>query len=115
MLLQVESTVRRDRIVVGEDRLVLKPEHRQEPLVQDLLVETKERKDRALAPLGEAGRRAREVRIVRLEHRDRHAEDGGDLLDDLVATAEILRRELHWLQVNLTGEGDEPPSLVGAA
>ena len=107
--------VRRNRIVVGEDGIVLESEHRKQFLVERLLVKPEERQDRGLAPLGEPGRSAREVRIVRLEHRDRHAEHGCDLLDDLVATAEILRRELHRLEVDLTGERDELAGLVGTA
>ena len=115
MLLQVKRPVRRDRIVVGEDRLVLQAEHREELLVERLLVEPKHRQDGRFSPLGEAGLAAREVRIVRLEHRDRHAEDGCDLLDDLVATAKILRRERHRLEVHLSGERDELAGLARTA
>ena len=115
MLLQVERTVRRYRIVVGQDGLVLQAEHREQLLVQRLLVEPQERKDRRFPPLGEPGLGRREVRIVGLEHRDRHAEDGADLLDDVVSTAEVLGRERHRLQLDLSGQRDELPGLARTA
>ena len=86
---------------------VLEPEHREQRLVQLLLVHAAEREDRALSPLSEAGLSRCKVRVVRLQHRDRHAEDRRDLLDDLLATGEILRREVQRSELNVAGHRKE--------
>ena len=99
--------VARHRVVVREAVAVVEAEHREERLVEFLLVHAAKREDRTLAPLGEAGRGAREVRIVRLQHRDRHSEDRGDLLDDLLAPAQILRREVERREGDVAGDGQE--------
>ena len=98
-------------VVVGEDVSVLETEEREEALVQFLLVHAAEREDRPLSPLSEAGLGGGEVRVVGLEHRHRHAEDCGDLLDDLLASGEILRREVQRRELDVAGHRDEVPVL----
>ena len=76
-------------------------------MIQFLLVHPNERQDRTLSPLSEAARRTCEVRIVRLKHRDRDAEDGGDLLDDLFASGDVLRREVERRELDVARDRDE--------
>ena len=95
------------RRVVREERVALDAVHRQQPLVEFFLVEPQHRLDGAGLPRGEADLSRREVRVVRLQQRDRHAEHGGDLLDDLFAAAEILGRERQRNDLDVAADGHE--------
>ena len=104
-----------DGVVVGEERVVLDAEQGKERLVEHLLVHAARGQDGRLLPRCEAHRRARKVRIVRAQHRDGHAEDRGDLLNDLLAALQVLRRERQRLEVDVAGHGEELASALRAA
>ena len=114
-LLQLERQIGGNRVVVREAVLFAESEHAEETLIQFLFVHANERQDRTLSPLSEAARRTCEVRIVRLEHRDRHAEDGGDLLDDLFASGDVLRREVQRRELDVARDRDEVPVFPRAS
>ena len=113
--LELEALVREHWIVIREECVVLDAEQREERLVQRLLVHPKQRKDRVCLPRREADLRRREVRVVRLQHRHGNAEYRGDLLDDLDAAGEILRRESHRLQIDIRRHREEPTRPLAAA
>ena len=113
--LKLKALILENGIVVRQERVVLNAEERQKRLIQRLLVHSQERQDRVRPPRRKADLRGREVRVIGLEHRDRHAEYRGDLLDDLRAACQFLRREAHRLEVDIGRHREEAARALFAS